>query len=151
MIDYQAILEKLEEAGIGKIGETLTFDTMPISITRGVCVRSNISGDNIDYEIPGLGRGEFRLIARSAKYQDGEKLLMDAIKTIRVQKQPVMFGKMRVRYCLPVTTPMIFPLSDGNLREFAVRMAICYDYDATNAPWFENEDGEISEDTDQGV
>lgn len=147
MIDFEAILKKLEEAGVGKIGQTLHYDTMPISVRKGVCVRSNISGDDIDYEIPGLGRGEFRLIARSAKYQEGEKLLLDAIKAIRIQKQPVVFGKMRVRYCRPVTTPMSFPLSDGNLREFAVRMQICYDYDASSAPWFEN--GESSEDKNE--
>lgn len=139
MIDYEAILTKLQEAGLGTIGQDLTFETMPISVRKGLFVRSNISGDEIDYEIPGLGRGEFRLIARSAKYEEGAKLLNDAIRAITVTAQPVWFGKMRVRYCRPTTTPMNFPLSDGNLREFAVKMQICYDYDVKNAPWFESD------------
>ena len=149
MIDFDAILEKLEEAEVGKIGETIHYDTMPISVKRGVCVRSNISGDEIDYEIPGLGRGEFRLIARSASYEEGEKLLLKAIKAIAVTKQPVQFGSMRVRYCRPITTPMNFPLSDGNLREFAVKMQICYDYDTSKTPWFDN--GETTENKNEGV
>ena len=41
---------------------------------------------------------------------------------------PQDVGFMHVRYCRARTTPMIYPVSDGNLREFAVNMDICYDY-----------------------
>ena len=34
---------------------------------------------------------------------------------------------MNVRICRPITTPMIFPVSNGNLREFSVNMRIIYD------------------------
>lgn len=137
MIDYEAICKRLEDAGLGKLGQTICFDTLPISVKKGLLVRSNISGDEIDYEIPGLARGEFRLIARSAKYEEGNKLLSMAIEALLVTSKPVQIGSMRVRYCRPVTTPMNFPLSDGNLREFAVRMQICYDFDTSNCPWVE--------------
>lgn len=140
MIDYAAMCERLQDAGLGTLGKNITIDTLPISCPRGVFVRSNISGDEIDYEIPGLGRGEFHLIARSHSYEDGMTLLEKAIQALTVTKQPTTFGQMRVRYCRALTMPMCFPLSDGNLREFAVRMQICYDYSAKDSPWFEHED-----------
>ena len=128
MIDYDALLERLEVFGLGTIGKNITFDTMPETVTKGVCIRSRISGNVIDYEIPNLQRGQFRLIVRSARYEEGEKLLGRAIKALEILHRPENVGKMRVRYCRAETTPMAFPVSDGNLREFAVNMEICYDY-----------------------
>ena len=52
MIDYDALLERLEVFGLGTIGKNITFDTMPETVTKGVCIRSRISGNVIDYEIP---------------------------------------------------------------------------------------------------
>lgn len=128
MIDFDALLERLENEGLGEVGVNLTFDTMPETVTKGICLRSRISGDIIDYEIPGLQRGEFRLICRAAKYSEGATLLNNAIKALEVLYRPVEMGFMRVRYCRAETTPMAFPVSEGNLREFAVNMRICYDY-----------------------
>lgn len=135
MIDYIALCEKLESDGLGVVGKDITFDIMPVSVSKGLCVRSNISGNDIDYEIPGLARGTFRLISRASKYQEGEWLLHRAIESLLVSGMPEIIGSMRVRYCRPETTCMSFPVSDGNLREFAVTMAICYEFDTTNCPW----------------
>lgn len=128
MIDYDALLERLEVSGLGEIGTSITFETMPETISKGICIRSRISGNAIDYEIPGLQRGEFRLISRAARYEEGETLLKSAINALEIIHKPEQVGNMRVRYCRAETTPMAFPVSDGNLREFAVNMNICYDY-----------------------
>lgn len=134
MIDFIALCEKLQTDNLGVIGKTITFDTMPITVSKGLCIRSNISGDEIDYEIPGLARGTFRLIARAGKHKEGEELLNKAIKSLFIDR-PTQIGSMRIRYCRPLTTPMSFPISEGNLREFAVNMSICYDFDTTDCPW----------------
>lgn len=128
MIDYDALLERLEVSGLGEIGTSITFETMPETISKGICIRSRISGNVIDYEIPGLQRGEFRLISRATRFEEGETLLRNAINALEIIHKPEQVGKMRVRYCRAETTPMAFPVSDGNLREFAVNMNICYDY-----------------------
>lgn len=132
MIDYEALVERVAKA-IPNM--PVTIDTMPIAVTRGVFFRSNISGDDIDYYIPGLQRASFHLVARSAKYAEGMDILKKAISAISIL-QPEDVGSMHVRYCRPETMPMVFPIDDGNLREFAVRMNICYDYDSSEAPWF---------------
>jgi hypothetical protein len=139
MIDYQGLVQKLVDAGLGDIGETITFDTLPASVSKGLCLRSNISGDDIDYEIPGFAKGVFRIIARSARYEEGEELLNNAIRALLVTR-PKKIGKMTVRYCRPMTTPMNFPVSEGNYREFSVKMDICYEYDVSDCAWMD--DGE---------
>lgn len=137
MIDFVALCERMQNEKLGELGKTIMIDTLPISVSKGICVRSDISGDEIDYELPGFARGTFRLIVRSAKYKEGEELLHKAIKALFIER-PTRIGKMNVRYCKPRTTPMCFPISQGNLREFAVNMMICYDFDTTDCPWISN-------------
>lgn len=124
MIDYEALAVRAKQF-IDSV--PVTIDTMPISTTKGLCLRSSISGDNLDHELPGFMKGAFRLIVRSAKYAEGMKLVDTATAALTVDI-PQDVGFMHVRYCRARTTPMIYPVSDGNLREFAVNMDICYDY-----------------------
>ena len=131
MIDLEALAQRISAVDTSI---PVMIDTMPIAVTKGIFLRSSISGDDIDYEIPGLAQATFRLIVRSAKYDEGQKLLAKAIRAIRIE-YPEEVGSMHVRYCRPETTPMVFPVSDGNLREFAVNMLICYDYDYEESAW----------------
>ena len=131
MIDFEALGQLLIDAKI----KNVTYNTMPQNVSKGVCLRSNISGDKINYEIPGLGRGEFRLFTRATSVRESEALLMKAIDIIAVNGKPKQVGRMRVRYCLPITSPMSFPVSDGNLRESSVTMAICYDFSTDGLSW----------------
>lgn len=135
MIDFEALGARLQDANLGKLGENITYNTMPQSVKKGICLRANISGDDIDYEIPGLGRGEFRLFTRATTVKQSETLLLQAIDALAVNGLPVNIGKMRVRYCVPLTTPMSFPISDGNLRESSVTMLIVYDFPPEEYKW----------------
>lgn len=137
MIDFEALLTRLEEKDLGKIGKSLTFNTMPLSITKGICLRSNISGDQLNYEIPGFQRGEYRIVTRASSAEASKQLLLKAIDAIAVNGVPLEIGKMRVRYNLPITTPMTFPVSDGNLRESSVNMAICYEFNTKEYSWLD--------------
>lgn len=137
MIDFEGLLKRLEDAELGKIGTTLTVNTMPISVTKGICLRSNISGDEINYEIPGLGRGQYRIITRASSAEASKQLLLKAIDALGVNGQIEEIGSMRVRYNRPITTPMTFPVSDGNLRESSVNMKICYEFDTSEFPWLD--------------
>lgn len=137
MIDFEALLKRLEDAELGKTGVTLTINTMPISVTKGICLRSNISGDEINYEIPGLGRGQYRIITRASSAAASKQLLLKAIEALGVNGQIENIGSMRVRYNRPITTPMTFPVSEGNLRESSVNMKICYEFDTSEYPWLD--------------
>lgn len=132
MIDYQALADRIHEV-LPDI--PVKVNSLPISDSKGIFFRSNISGDRIDYYIPGLQRAQFHMVARAAKYEEGMNILKAAIGALTTNK-PVEVGWMSVRYCRAETMPMVFPIDDGNLREFAVRMEICYDFEAETAPWY---------------
>lgn len=126
MIDFQALAERLENAGCGKRGKDVFIDTLPFDSPTGIVLRSSISGDRIDHELPGFMKATFRLIARASNHAEGQAKLQKAITALWIE-QPVEMGTMNVRSCRPITTPMIYPLSPGNLREFSVNMKIIYD------------------------
>lgn len=126
MIDFQALVERLEQLGCGKVGQDIFIDTLPLDAPKGIVLRSSISGDEIDHYLPGFMKATFRLIARASNHAEGQSILSKAINALWIE-QPVELGAMNVRSCRPITTPMIFPLSVGNLREFSVNMKIIYD------------------------
>lgn len=126
MIDFQALAERLEQSGCGRRGKDVFIDTLPFDSPTGIVLRSSISGDRIDHELPGFMKATFRLIARASNHAEGQAKLEKAIKALWIE-QPVEMGTMNVRSCRPITTPMIYPLSPGNLREFSVNMKIIYD------------------------
>lgn len=126
MIDFVALAQRLEDGGCGKCAKTIFIDTLPDETTKGIVLRSSITGDVIDHELPGFMKATFRLIARASFHSDGYALVEKAIKALTIER-PVEVGSMNIRYCRPITTPMVYPLSNGNLREFSVNMSIAYD------------------------
>lgn len=126
MIDFLALAKRLEEKGCGKCAKDIFVDTLPSESSMGIVLRSSISGDTIDYELPGFMKATFRLIARAANHGIGQEMLQKATDALYIELSEVV-GSMNVRICRPITTPMIFPLSNGNLREFSVNMRIIYD------------------------
>lgn len=126
MIDFLALARRLEEKGCGKCSKDIFVDTLPSESATGIVLRSSISGDKIDYELPGFMKATFRLIARASNHGVGQDMLQKASDALYIEQDTVV-GNMNVRVCRPITTPMIFPLSNGNLREFSVNMRIIYD------------------------
>lgn len=126
MIDFVALANLLEEREVGKTCKDIFIDTLPDEAPKGIVLRSSIAGDEIDYYLPGLMKATFRLIVRASFHSDGLEMIQKAIQALTVW-QPTKIGNMRVRSCRPITTPMVYPLSNGNLREFSVNMKIIYD------------------------
>ena len=125
MIDFLALAERMEEKGCGKCAKDIFVDTLPSDSSTGTVLRSSISGDKIDYELPGFMKATFRLIVRAANHAVGQEMLQKATDSLYIE-QPTVVGNMNVRICRPITSPMVFPLSNGNLREFSVNMRIIY-------------------------
>lgn len=141
MIDFVALAELLEQSGVGKTCKDIFIDTLPDEASKGIVLRSSIAGDEIDYYLPGLMKATFRLIARASFHSDGLDMIQKATNALTIW-QPRKIGNMYVRNCRPITTPMIYPLSNGNLREFSVNMKIIYDELKED----DTEDGEQQED-----
>lgn len=123
-MNLMPIAEFIEGAGLGVMGETLFINTIPADAPKGVLLRNHLSGTKIDYELPGYYKTGFRVIVRARDYQEGEALIEEVCAALTVQHKRV--GNMDVIYMRPLTDPVVFPMSGGNLLEFATDIDIVF-------------------------
>jgi hypothetical protein len=101
----------------------LTF--MPHSVRRGVLLRADQAGTPIDHELVGLYRTEFQLIVRHDDPVKGDELAKAASRALTVVETTVG-GSMYALYIRPRHLPIVYPVSDGGLLEFAVNFDTCF-------------------------
>lgn len=124
-MELMPFVDRLEEAGLGLKGRDIFIYMIPADRPSGFLLRNKLSGTQIDYELPGFYQTKFQLIARSTSYPEGEESIKEAIKALTIKETQV--GDMFVRYSRPVTKPVAFALSNGNLIEFAVDFDVAFD------------------------
>lgn len=118
------LAEKLEADGVGVLAETIFINMIPAEAPTGVLLRNPLQGTQIDYELPGFYKTEFKVIARATTYPEGEALIQAVFDSLTVVEAQV--GSMYVKHMRPKTKPVVFPLSKGNLLEFSADFAICF-------------------------
>lgn len=118
------IAQKLEADGLGVLAETIYVNTIPVESPQGILLRGKLQGTKIDHELPGYYKTQFQLIVRAATYTVGETLIKQVIQALTVNDRQV--GSIFVRYMRPVTKPVVFPLSKGNLLEFAADFDVAF-------------------------
>lgn len=118
------IAEKLEVDGVGVMAETIFINMIPAEAPTGVLLRNPLQGTQIDYELPGFYKTEFKVIARATTYPDGDALIQAVFNSLTLANTQV--GSMFVKYLRPKTKPVVFPLSKGNLLEFSADFSICF-------------------------
>lgn len=118
------IAEKLEADGVGVMAETIFVNMIPAEAPTGVLLRNPLQGTQIDYELPGYFKTDFKVIARATTYPEGEALIQAVFDSLTIQSAQV--GTMFVKYMRPKTKPVVFPLSKGNLLEFSADFSICF-------------------------
>lgn len=118
------LVEKLENDSLGTIGESIFINMMPVEPVQGVMLRNKLTGTPIDHELPGYYRTDFQVIVRSYDYATGEALVKSVVTALTMMETQV--GTIYFKYSRPMTKPVVFPLSDGNVLEFMVRFEVCY-------------------------
>lgn len=118
------IAEKLEADGVGIMAETIFINMIPAEAPTGVLLRNPLQGTQIDYELPGYYKTEFKVIARATTYQEGEALIQAAFDSLTLAEAQV--GTMFIKHMRPKAKPVVFPLSTGNLLEFSADFAVCF-------------------------
>lgn len=118
------IAEKLEADGVGVMADTIFINMIPAEAPTGVLLRNPLQGTQIDYELPGFYKAEFKVIARATTYQDGDALIQAVFNSLTLVETNV--GSMYVKYMRPKTKPVVFPISKGNLLEFSADFSICF-------------------------
>lgn len=118
------MLERLQMAGLGAMGTDLFLNMMPGTVTRAVMLREPLTGTEINHELPEYYKTEFQVIVRSPDYEDGLARITEAVKAMTVEEEVV--DDMYFRYCRPKAKPVAFPISDGSLIEYTVKMCACF-------------------------
>lgn len=111
------LAQKLEDDGVGVQGRTVFINMMPAECVKGILLRNKLSGTKIDYELPGYYKTKFQLIARAQSYQVGSDLIDAAFESLTMANTKL--DAMGVFFIRPSTQAVTFPLSKGNLIEFA--------------------------------
>lgn len=120
------IADYIESKRLGKKGTSLFIGEMPLEAKRGLLLIDTYSGSKIDHELPGWRDTGFRLVARSASYDDGYALAEQVLLALTIQRDTPM-TKMLVKQCLPVNDPLPYRRSKGaGVWEFEVDFECVY-------------------------
>jgi hypothetical protein len=124
-MNLMPLATRLQTLAVGTLASTIFINMMPMEQPDAVLLRNKLQGTEIDYELPGFFRTKFQLVARGKTYQLADALIAKAITALTFAETQ-MTGSYFVRYSRPLTMPVSFPLSNGNLIEFACDMEICF-------------------------
>jgi hypothetical protein len=119
------LAQRLEDAGIGIQGESVFINSIPAECPQGVLLRNKLQGTLIDHELPGYYKTSFQLIVRSTSYVGGEELIGQVFDALTVER-PAQIGPMLFKFMRPKSLPAVFPLSKGNLLEFAADFEVAF-------------------------
>lgn len=123
-MNLMPIAEFLEEEDFGKMGDSIFINMIPADAPRGILLRNDLSGTPIDYELPGYFKTNFQVIVRSENFVEGEERINAILAALTLRDRRL--GNMHINYMRPRTEPVVFPLSVGNLLEFATYVDISF-------------------------
>lgn len=122
---FEPIAEYIEtEIPAMKRGTTLFINMMPTTATYGALLKDSFAGTEIDGYIPDLRSGRFQLSTRASTYEQA-KALCEEISTLLTMNY-VDFVGMTVKTCRPLSEPIPYMPSVGNLVEFSVNFSVIY-------------------------
>ena len=119
-----AMLELLQAAGLGVMNKSLFISMMPAGVKEAIMLRDPLSGTKVNHELPGFYQTEFQMIVRSSGNITGAEKAAKAVLALTMEEKN--YQGIYFRYSRPDTLPVVYPLSDGNLLEYAVNMCVCY-------------------------
>lgn len=123
-MNLMPMAQKLEDDGFGVMGTSIFINMIPIECPEGILLRNKLSGTAVDYELPGYYKTTFQLIVRTQDYAAGDALIEGVIDALTLSNKAL--GTMSFIYMRPITMPVVFPLSKGNLLEFAADFAVAF-------------------------
>jgi hypothetical protein len=125
-MNVMPLVNRLEALKLGAKGETLFVNMLPAEARQAVLVRSPLNGTPINYELPGYYRANFTVIVRTpaAEYEKGLALMKKVTAALSVENLQV--EDQFFNYVRPLTQPVVFPLSKGNLMEISAQFDANY-------------------------
>jgi hypothetical protein len=118
------LVSHIEAANLGTRAKTIFVNQMPIECTSGILLRGMLAGTKVDHELPGYYKTKFQLVVRANGYDTGNALANSVVSALTVNNTQI--GEMFFKYMRPCTMPVVFPISKGNLLEFAVEFDVAF-------------------------
>ncbi|EPG9233763.1 phage tail terminator protein [Acinetobacter baumannii] len=113
----------LQTKQVGIAGQTIFVNMIPISAPKGVLLRNDLPGTEIDYELPGYFKTGFVVIVRDTSFDLAEQRMQRVSEVLTLNDTTV--GDFHFNYCRPKTRPNAYPMSAGNLIELAAEYSVC--------------------------
>jgi hypothetical protein len=121
MLAMEQLALMLEQAGLGRRGETIFVHFMPAEVGSGIVLLDSLSGREIDYAgLPELRRFEFQAIIRDPKPLSARlkaQSVIDAITMLPAWREIPAINRdipaARVLYIRPRHAPIIYPRADA--------------------------------------
>lgn len=121
---FEPIVELLQDnVSYLKAGTNLFINNLPTG-TTGVLLKEGYGGIEIDGYIPDLRRGRFMVAVRDVSYQKA-KAICEEITGVLTMKEVSLTG-MNVKTCRPLTEPISYRNSTGDMYEFSINFSVVY-------------------------
>jgi hypothetical protein len=124
MTYLDSLLQHLVNADVGVEGVDLFVNSAPSEVVPAIILVGKLSGDPIDYELPGYRKSGYQVVVRSRLHAEGEELIQKAVEALTMYN--VELEGHHVKYSRPKHDFVYFPASDGNNTEFSVNFDTVY-------------------------
>lgn len=128
---WDIIANKIEQAGLATLGETMYEQTMPAD--RRICVGlfEPLDGIKIDPHLPGLYKPNLKVIVRHDRIDLGKQLAADISRLLIVLGEEVYEatperGRVRLKVFYPRSLPIQFPSLVGELTEWSINFQTAF-------------------------
>lgn len=124
MLVPEHIASILTTARIGTLGKTMFCHALPPSVTTGIVIMGDLSGSEIDHDLPGWRMGHIQVIVRDPSYSAGLTLSRQIITALSSEQPRDLAAAggapaIRLRRLRPIHDPIVFPRSPGDVMEFS--------------------------------
>lgn len=123
----------LEDAGCGTRGVNLFVHFMPAQITKGIVLLPSLSGDAINWELPGWrNRVKFQILVRDNTIPAGHVRIKAATTALTIRQRTLVpemapdIPASLLSHCWPVHDAVVYPRSPANLFEFSVNFEMAF-------------------------
>lgn len=103
---------------------------MPENISQGILLKTAMEGIPVHSYLKDYFNGRFQVILRAAQHGDADAIAASICKTLTFQEQTFLDSSgtllMHVLLCRPITLPIVYPRSTGNLYEWSCNFLAHY-------------------------
>lgn len=124
-MNLDALATRLQAQNCGVIAESIFIGELPEDGRNGILLMGPYQGTPVNQELRGYYVSTFRIVTRSANYEEGEALAKKASAAFDSLVEYALPG-MLVRQCLPSNLPRPYRKSVGGYWEFEIDMDIVF-------------------------